>query len=121
MADGSVVRELANPAIKPSPFPAGGPPPAQAHPGYVYGVRFTPDGKYIISAGGAPLNHGSLIVWNVADGKMLSSEEVSVGTLLSLTLSADGKLLALGTGGSVRSGGPEMNRGFVIKLPTAAK
>jgi WD40 repeat protein len=120
-ADGSVVRDLAHPAIKPPPVPGGSPPPAQAHPGYVYGVRFTPDGRYLISAGGAPQNKGFLAVWNAADGKLLSGDELAVGTLFALTLSADGKLVGLGTGGTARAGGPEMNNGLVLKLPPAAK
>jgi WD40 repeat protein len=120
-ADGSVVRELAHPGIKPPPIPGGGTPPAQAHPGYVYGVRFTPDGRYVLSAGGAPQNKGFLAVWNAADGKLLSGEEMPVGTLFALTLSADGKLVGLGTGGTVRAGGPETNNGLILKLPPAAK
>ncbi len=120
-ADGSLVRELSNPAIKPAPVPGGGPPPAQAHPGYVYGLRFTPDGRYLVSAGGAPQNKGFLAVWNAADGKLLAGDELPVGTLFALTLSADGKLVGLGTGGTVRPGGPEMNNGLVLKLPPAAK
>jgi WD40 repeat protein len=120
-ADGSVVRELAHPAIKPPPVPGGGPPPPQAHPGYIYGVRFTPDGRYLLSAGGAPQNKGFLAVWNAADGKLLSGDELAVGTLFALTLSADGKLVGLGTGGTVRAGGPEVNNGLILKLPPAAK
>src|SRR5207248_10254064 len=48
VADGSVVRELVNPNLK------AGAAAGQAHPGWVYGVRYTPDGKYLVSAGGAP-------------------------------------------------------------------
>jgi WD40 repeat protein len=121
VADGSVVREFANPSLKPPPLPGAVAPPPLAHPGYVYGVRFTPDGRFLVSAGGAPQNKGSLEVWNVADGKLLSSEELPLGTLFALGLSADGKLLALGTGGAVRSGGPETNMGVVLKLPLAVK
>src|SRR5262249_14400058 len=45
VADGTVIRELVNPKLK------GATP--QSHPGWVYGVRFTADGK-LVSAGGAP-------------------------------------------------------------------
>ncbi len=121
VADGSVVRELAHPGIKPPPVPGGGPPPAQAHPGYIYGLRFTPDGRYLLSAGAAPQNKGFLAVWNAADGKLLSGEELAVGTVFALALSADGKLVGLGTGGTVRAGGPEVNNGLILKLPAAAK
>jgi hypothetical protein len=84
-------------------------------------VRFTPDGRYLLSAGGAPQNKGFLAVWNAADGKLLSGDELAVGTLFALALSADGKLVGLGTGGTARPGGPEMNNGLILKLPPAAK
>src|SRR6202011_6232664 len=38
VADGSVIRDLVNPNLKPGPWPV-------AHPGWVYGVRFLPDGR----------------------------------------------------------------------------
>ncbi len=120
LADGSVVRELSHPAIRTPPLPGGASAP-QAHPGYVYGLRFTPDGKYILSVGAAPHNRGSLIVWNAADGQLLSSHELSVGTLLALNLSPDGKLLALGTGGTIRDSGPMMNNAYILKLPLTLK
>src|SRR6202040_3494678 len=79
VADGSVVRELVNPQLVKKDAPAPPIPlPPQAHPGWVYGVRYTPDGKYIVSAGNAPGNKGYLAVWNAADGK-LRSEERRVG------------------------------------------
>src|SRR5205823_10503026 len=53
VADGSVVRDFVNPNLKPQ---GNVPPPS--HPGWVYGVRFTPDGKYLVSVGGAPQNKG---------------------------------------------------------------
>jgi WD40 repeat protein len=121
VADGSVLRELANPALKSPPLPGTATPPPLAQPGYVYGVRFTPDGRYLISAGQAPQNKGSLEVWNVADGKLLSADEWAVGTLFALALSADGKLMALGTGGTLRATGPETNNGLILKLPPAVK
>jgi hypothetical protein len=121
VAEGSVVRELAHPSIKPAPVPGGGTPPPQAHPGYIYGLRFTPDGRFLVSAGGAPQNKGFLGVWNVADGKLVSGSELPVGTLFSLALSADGNVLAVGTGGAARPGGPEMNHAYLLKLPPEAK
>jgi hypothetical protein len=81
-------------------------------------VRYTPDGKHLVSAGGAPRNAGFLAVWSAEDGKMLFSSEPSAGTLFALALSKDGKLVALGTGGSVRAAaGGEVNNGFVITMP----
>jgi WD40 repeat protein len=116
-ADGSPVRDLSNPAIKADPVPGGGPVPVLAHPGSIYGLRFTPDSRNLVSIGGAPKNGGSLALWNVADGKLLASEETTAGTLFALAMSADGKLLGLGTGGVSRPGGPEMNHAYIIRTP----
>ena len=74
-----MVRELRQP--EPEGDPARRPP--QAHPGWVYGLRFTPDGKFLVSAGNAPKNQGYLAVWNVADGKMLYGEELPLGPFYS--------------------------------------
>ena len=46
VADGAMVREFVNPNL-PSV-------PPQAHPGWIYHLRFTPDGQHIVSVGGAP-------------------------------------------------------------------
>jgi WD40 repeat protein len=94
-ADGSLVREFLNPNIK-----QGGalPGPPQAHPGWVYGVRFSPDDKYLISAGSAPKNQGYLAVWNVADGKLLYGAELAIGPIYGLAISPDGSKLLLGCG-----------------------
>ncbi len=104
--DGNVVRELANPAFK------GG-----AHPGWVFALRLTSDGKQLVSAGGAPGLRGYLATWDLSSGKLLSGREMAIGTVFSLALSPDGKALALGTGGSVRQ--PELSQGLVLKVPGA--
>jgi WD40 repeat protein len=111
VADGSVVRELVNPKLK----PAGTSPPT-SHPGWIYSVRFTPDGKYLVSAGKAPQNKGYLAIWEVADGKLLYGEELPLGVLYSVALSPDGKLLALGTGVTGRASA-EGNNSYVLKMP----
>ncbi len=115
VADGSVLRELTNPQLK----AGAGQPPPQAHPGVVYSVRYTPDGQRLISAGAAPRLRSYLAIWNAADGKMLYGSEQSLGTLFSLAVSADGKYLAVGAGGS-GSGGEEGNKNnvYVMKLPS---
>jgi len=97
VADGSVVREFSNPALKANQVAPGQPArqPQEAHPGWIYGVRFTPDGKYLISAGNAPKNQGYLAVWNVADGKLVHSAELPQGPVNHLALTADGKLLGI--------------------------
>jgi WD40 repeat protein len=112
VADGSVLRELVNPAFK----PAGAGLPSPAHPGWVYAVRYVEGGKKIVSAGAAPRLRGYLATWDAASGKLLFAKEMGIGTLFALGVSADGERLALGTGGSVRSGA-ELNQGIVIKMP----
>ncbi|MHB1424443.1 MAG: WD40 domain-containing protein [Gemmataceae bacterium] len=115
VADGNVLHDLSNPQLKTGPLPQ----PPQAHPGVVYGLRYTPDGKHLISAGGAPRLRSYLAIWNVADGKMLYGGEQALGTLLSLALSADGKFVAVGSGVS-RLGGEDGNKNnvYVMKLPS---
>ena len=114
VADGNVLHELTNPQLK----AAAGQPPPPAHPGVVYALRYTPDGKRLISAGAAPRLRSYLAIWNAADGKMLYGSEQSLGTLFSLAVSADSKYLAIGAGGS-SSGGEEGNKNnvYVMKLP----
>jgi WD40 repeat protein len=111
VADGNVVRDLTNPEFK----PAGAGLPEAAHPGWVYALRWLKDGK-LISAGGAPRLRGYLAVWDTATGKLVSGQELGVGTIFALAVSPDEKLVALGTGGSVRLG-PELNQGVVLKIP----
>ncbi len=106
VADGTVLRDLTDPKRK-SP---------ESHPGVVYGVRYTPDGKHLVSVGGAPQNKGFLAVWNAADGKLLSGEERPLGTLFALAVSPDGKFLAVGSGGSAGPGGEDKNNAYVMKL-----
>jgi WD40 repeat protein len=93
-ADGSVVREFPNPEVKGEP--------GQSHPGGVYQLRFTPDEKYLVSAGPAPRNQGYLAVWNVADGKLVSGRMVSFGPVFGLALTPDGKNVLLSCGPKVR-------------------
>ena len=49
VADGKLVRQMANPGIK-----------GFSHPGWVYALRWTKDGKHILSAGAAPRLKGLL-------------------------------------------------------------
>lgn len=108
VADGNVLHELTNPQLKAET----GPQPS-AHPGVVYALRYTPDGKRLISAGAAPHLRGYLAIWNVADGKMRYGGEQALGVLFALALSADGKHLAVGAGGAEG----HKNNVYVMKLP----
>jgi WD40 repeat protein len=112
VADGNVVRDLANPNLK----PAGAGLPHPAHPGWVYGLRWTAGGKQLVSAGQAPRLHGYLAVWDATSGKLLWGKELSLGSIFSLAVAPDEKSLAIGTGGSVRTG-EELNLGVVLRMP----
>jgi len=113
VADGAFVRECVNPNLK----PVNGVTPS--HPGWVYGLRFTPDGKYLISAGNAPQNHGYLAAWAVADGKMVYGEDLPLGRINALALSADGKLIGV----ACSPQGPQYTEGssFLLKMPEVVK
>jgi len=93
-ADGTVVREFANPNIRGEP--------GQSHPGGVYQLRFTPDEKYLVSVGPAPRNRGYVAVWTVADGKLVAGMDVSFGPVFGLALNPNGKNLLLGCGPRLR-------------------
>jgi WD40 repeat protein len=116
VADATLVREFINPKLKTTT--KAGPTVlalAQAHPGWVYGVRFTPEGDHLVSVGNAPRNRGYLAVWNVADGKLLYGEELPLGAIYSVAISPDGKRLALACGPNSRQV-PEGN-GYLIRMP----
>ena len=115
VADGTVVRDFVNPNLKPAP---GNPPPS--HPGWIYGVKFTPDGKYLVSIGEAPKRKGYLAVWSVAEGKMLYGEELALGSFYSLAIAPDGKHIAVAagyTGGAAQDNNPC----YIFKMPDVLK
>jgi len=72
-----------------------------AHPGYVQGLKFTPDGAKLVTVGMAPKNKGYLAVWTVADGKQLLGQELDVGPIHAVDVRADG-LLVLGCASRTR-------------------
>jgi WD40 repeat protein len=115
VADGTVVRDLVNPKLKPkNPMD-----PKVSHPGAIYSLRFSSDGKTLVSAGMASQNKGYLAVWQAADGKLLYGEELALGPFYSVALSPDGQQLALGCGPFGRST-PELNRAYVVKMPSTS-
>jgi hypothetical protein len=113
VADGTVQKELVNPNVK-----VAAPQTPLSHPSWVYGVRFSPDGKVLYSVGMAPRNNGYLATWNVADGKLLSGEEMPFGTFFSLSMTADGQRLAVATGGLGKgAAGQDVNTSYILKVP----
>ena len=91
-ATGQLVRDFPNPTLK-------APPPGQphpSHPGFVHVAKFTADGAKLVSAGTAPRGQGYLAVWNVADGRLLAAQELAVGPIYSLDLTAAGIVLGCG-------------------------
>lgn len=115
VADGNVVRELADPAYKSIPGLA-----APSHPGAIYSLRFTKDGKYLLSVGDAPRNQGHIAVWNWQTGKLLHKETLPLGTFYHLALSPDERLLAIAAGNRGRPN-PQFNTTYLLKMPTLEK
>ena len=115
--DGTVVRDLANPKFQTAP---GFPP--SSHPGGVIGLRFTKDGKFLVSAGDAPGNKGFLAIWDWQAGKMLYDNTALNGVYYGMALSPDDKLIAVGAGNRDRKfASPEFNAAYLFKLPMLGK
>jgi WD40 repeat protein len=109
VADGSVIRDLQHPAMKPSFLGA------VSHPGWVYSLRFLKDGR-LLSVGDAPKLQGFVAVWNPREGKMISAETVPMSALFSLAVSADEKQIAIG-GGSKGRPDPSKSNAYLVKIP----
>jgi WD40 repeat protein len=114
VADGSVVRDLANPQIKAPPSQ-----PPVSHPGDILQLRFTKGGK-LISLGDAPKNTGFLAVWDPQAGTMLFGETLPMGTFYSMALSPDEGTLAVAAGNRGKAN-PEFNSVYLLRLPPVAK
>lgn len=112
-ADGSVLHELTNPALK-APAPGE---PALAHPGWVYALRFLDHGTRLVAAGAAPRLKGYLSMWDSGSGKRLWGQEVNIGSIYALAVSPDETLFALGTGGSLRMADSDLHSGWILKRP----
>jgi WD40 repeat protein len=84
VASGALVREFVNPKLPVAPMQ-----PPVSHPGWVYYLRFMPDGK-LVSVGGAPRNRGYIAVWNPADGKLISGVELALGPFYGVAVTAEG-------------------------------
>ncbi len=102
--------DFPNPDLKPV-FPEE---PAPSHPGWIHGVRFTPDGQSLVTAGAAPRYKAYVAVWNLADGKRVFGAERDYGAIHSMTISNDGTKLALGC---AAPRGKAEAEGLIIKFP----
>jgi WD40 repeat protein len=111
IATGNLVREFPNPALKPAA--AGQPQPS--HPGFVHALRFSNDGKELISVGTAPRNQGYLAVWTVADGKLVWSGEQLFGAIYAVDILPNGTEALLGCGPKLR--GQSDSEAVLVRLP----
>jgi WD40 repeat protein len=89
--------------------------PDLSHSGWIHSVRFTPDGKHLVSGGAAPLRKGSLAVWQAADGRLVRGLELPTGAIHSLDIDPSGKLVALGCGPAAR--GDDSSLAYLLTLP----
>lgn len=89
---GDLVRAFPNSTLKAPGF--GQPQPS--HPGFIHMIRFTPDESKLVSVGTAPRGQGYLAVWKVADGSLLSGQELPLGPIYAFDLLKDGVLLGCG-------------------------
>jgi WD40 repeat protein len=63
----------------------------------VNALRFTPDGKQLITGGGEPSRAGELKIWRVSDGQLVQElKNLHSDVVLALDLTPDGKYLASG-------------------------
>ena len=73
-----------------------------SHPDSVAGVRFTPDGKTLVTAGGkGGIWTGSdhrIRLWDAATGKLIRELEGHTDSVHSIDVSPDGRMLASGSG-----------------------
>jgi WD40 repeat protein len=110
VSDASWLRDLHNPKIKRAPGYE------QSHPGHVYGLQYTGDGKYLISAGDSPQSKGYLAIWDPSSGKMLHAEQMPLGAFYSLAMTSDDRTVVVGAGPRGKTT-KDVYKAYLLKLP----
>ena len=67
------------------------------HTDYVRSIAFSPDGKRIAAAGGAPQLFGEIRIWDVQSHQLLKTMRGHKDCIYSIAWSPDGKLIASGS------------------------
>jgi WD40 repeat protein len=62
----------------------------------ILAIAFSADEKIMVAGGGTPAQFGEIQVWDVAEGKLLRSIEITKDTVFGASLSADGTKVAVG-------------------------
>ena len=85
----------------------------RGHTGPVHRLRFTPDGKRLLSVSGWPGNDYSLRAWDLTTNEELY-RVVAPGSIGTFTLSTDGRFALIGARGAIMH--VEVETGDVLKL-----
>ena len=64
---------------------------------YVRSIAFSPDGKLVAAAGGAPQQYGEIKIWDVETHQLIKTMQGHKDCIYSIAWSPDGKLIASGS------------------------
>lgn len=67
------------------------------HADYVRSIAFSPDGKQVAGAGGAPQQFGEIKIWDVETHRLVRTMQGHKDCIYSIAWSPDGKLIASGS------------------------
>jgi WD40 repeat protein len=107
-------RDLVNPQLKQVPkF-------ERSHPGWIYGLAYTRDGKQLVSVGVAPLSHGYFGLWEPATGRLIHGESMPLGAFFSLALLPGDRTVAVAAGARGKSD-KDVNKAYILNWPAPGK